>query len=531
MNRPLSNFKQAVKEPGKLIKGLIRHPRKTVIKLLERDLPAVKNPRETYDPDIFTRLPLAYYKTQLGDFYVPSQAPNDIVSKAIRKGSLFERHVVDVAKTYAKPGTLLLDIGANFGQMSVLFSRLMGDDGMVFSFEAQKYCHAILQKNIAANQCQNVRAFYGAVMEKGGGEVFFPEPDLSRFETYGAYPLSLKSETKEPSGVPTLAIDDLQIEMPISFCKIDTQGSDIFGMRGMRKTIEKHQMPILFEYEERFQEEFGTCFQDYVDFVQSVNYRFVKTFADINYLIMPAPAKIISIPPTAAPTYRHQQNDSVAITRSPFDGQHCQFLKTENEIVESTNFLRENGYVTHTATPKNWELAHLIPEIGDGNLLDLSHSDSSLLKNVCLKKTMGKKYALQGMELISPVHEVNKLNGSFDQIPLPNQHLNTMVYLSANQSLTELFAKEAARLLVPGGKLFVSFNYWNPSIQSATLIAGQIFDRKLTEELIAVFKRNQLRLVQELDWSTQDAIIRPGYYSIHANFSYTFGILTFEKSE
>jgi FkbM family methyltransferase len=288
MSQKNPGFDQKILSAGKNLKEFLRQPRKVIKAYFNSQSPAPENRGGEVRSDIFSRLPVTYHATALGNFYVPAHARKDIVANEIRAGRVFEPHVLEVAKSYAKKGTAILDIGANFGQMSVLFSQLVGETGKVFSFEAQEYCFAILEKNIAANNCKNIQAFYGAVMEKGGGEVFFPEPDLVRFQTYGAYPLSLTSDKDSRSAVKTLAIDDLTFDLPISFCKVDTQGSDIFVMRGMRETIRKHQMPILFEYEERFQEEFGTCFQDYVDFVRSIDYRFAKTIADINYLILPA---------------------------------------------------------------------------------------------------------------------------------------------------------------------------------------------------------------------------------------------------
>jgi hypothetical protein len=38
------------------------------------------------------------------------------------------------------------------------------------------------------------------------------------------------------------------------------------------ETIKRHRMPIIFEFEQQFQAEFGTSFQDYVDFVNSISY-------------------------------------------------------------------------------------------------------------------------------------------------------------------------------------------------------------------------------------------------------------------
>jgi hypothetical protein len=87
--------------------------------------------------------------------------------------------------------------------------------------------------------------------------------------------------------VKTLTIDRLNINTPISFMKVDIQGSDLFALRGAVETIKRHRMPIIFEFEQQFQAEFRTSFQDYVDFVNSISYRFAKLVMDINYLIVP----------------------------------------------------------------------------------------------------------------------------------------------------------------------------------------------------------------------------------------------------
>jgi FkbM family methyltransferase len=142
--------------------------------------------------------------------------------------------------------------------MTILFSHLAGQDGMVFSFEAQKYCFAILQKNIRANYRENVRAIYGAVLDGSREEVSFVEPGLNSLSSYGSYPLKLKVDESRDHLVKTLTIDELQIDRPISFVKVDVQGSDLFVLRGGRETILQHQMPILSEYEGQFQKEFGT---------------------------------------------------------------------------------------------------------------------------------------------------------------------------------------------------------------------------------------------------------------------------------
>jgi len=225
-----------------------------------------------------------YYQTPTGNFYLPRNCKGDIVANAIKAGKLFDEAILDVAKSFVKPGSIILDIGANYGQMSVAFSKIAADTE-VWAFEAQKMVFEILEKNIEANKVTNVKAFYNAVYNVNNKEFRFPVPDLVKFPSYGSYGLDLDATDGVP--VNSLTIDSLGFSRPISFVKIDIQGSDLAAMQGAVNTIAKYQMPILFEYEEQFQHDFKTSFQDYVDFIHSINYKFLKTVQDINYLVVP----------------------------------------------------------------------------------------------------------------------------------------------------------------------------------------------------------------------------------------------------
>ena len=58
-------------------------------------------------------------------------------------------------------------------------------------------------------------------------------------------------------------------------------------MQGARKIIEKYRMPILFEYEYLFEERNDMNFQQYVDFVRSIDYHFSRCILGQNHLILP----------------------------------------------------------------------------------------------------------------------------------------------------------------------------------------------------------------------------------------------------
>jgi FkbM family methyltransferase len=247
-----------------------------------------KQPSKSFRTTVGVQERVQLYETPTGRYYLPTDAPQDHVIQCIKIGGIFEPEIIETAKAYIWPGSTVLDVGANFGQMSVFFSRFVGAGGEVHSFEADPFVYELFLKTLAANNCQNVTAHPGAVYDRPNQQLFYPVQDFKRAQAYGSYGIDPKATAGRT--VKTLTIDGLNINTPISFMKVDIQGSDLFALRGAVETIKRHRMPILFEFEQQFQAEFGTSFQDYVDFVNSISYRFEKVVMEIesiNYLIVP----------------------------------------------------------------------------------------------------------------------------------------------------------------------------------------------------------------------------------------------------
>lgn len=232
---------------------------------------------------------LTFYETATGNYFLPTDVYNDVVANSIKENKIFEKEVVDLASIFIKPNTCVLDIGANFGQMSILFSNLVGDNGKVLSFEADDWIFEIFQKNIEANYKQGkIVPHFGAIHNVDNEIMIFPNQDFKEFDAYGSYGIDYNSNINSTGRkVMSLTIDSLNIMEPISFMKIDIQGGDLQAMQGAIKTIEKNKMPILFEYEYHFEDRFNLSFQEYVDFVASIDYKFKKVINGHNFLIIP----------------------------------------------------------------------------------------------------------------------------------------------------------------------------------------------------------------------------------------------------
>ena len=229
---------------------------------------------------------LSFYTTVTGDYYLPTHAYEDIIALAIINNQIFDKEIVELATKFIKPDTAVLDIGANFGQMSILFSNLVGEKGKVYSFDADDWIFEILQKNIQANKkADKIKPYFGAVYNEDQQILFFPDQDFEQYGTYGSYGIDINAQSGRK--VKTLTIDNLNIEDRISFIKIDVQGSDLKAMQGAIKTIKKNKCPVVFEYEYNLEEKNNMLFQDYVEFVESIGYRFSKVINGYNYLILP----------------------------------------------------------------------------------------------------------------------------------------------------------------------------------------------------------------------------------------------------
>jgi FkbM family methyltransferase len=227
------------------------------------------------------------FVTDRGTFVVPNDAGSDDIVNHIVRGLVFEGEIVDACSRFIPKGGTVVDVGANLGQMSIEFSRLVGPEGTVYSCEAQPSLIPLLRKNVERNGIAGSQVVFGAIGEESGGFAFFPKPNLEEFSSYGSYPLPLEGQGSDADRVPRLSLDaDFEFGR-LDFLKVDVQGYDLFVLRGAREQIRKFRPTILFEFESQFQDRVGTSFQDYLDFLREIEYIVADVFNGINYLCVP----------------------------------------------------------------------------------------------------------------------------------------------------------------------------------------------------------------------------------------------------
>ena len=234
---------------------------------------------------IFNIKYLKKYNTSTGKYFLPYFAFKDAIRNTIIDNKIFDEKIFQTLKKFIKPDTIVLDVGSNFGQMSILWSKYT-TNVEVYSFEASKYVFSILKKNVELNKA-NVKLFNSFVGNKSSEEFYIEKSQITSeaYKTYGSNQIKEAKNKKNSEKIDALKIDDLNFNKKISAMKIDVQGYDLEVLKGARETIKKYKMPIIFEYEKDFEKDLNHSFKDFLNFIESIDYEISLKIDSSNYLI------------------------------------------------------------------------------------------------------------------------------------------------------------------------------------------------------------------------------------------------------
>jgi FkbM family methyltransferase len=163
----------------------------------------------------------------------------DIVSECIDRFGHWEwtetQYVVDTIKE----GDVVLDLGANLGYYTALFSRLVGERGKVYAFEPDDDNFHLLMLNIKHNRLANVLAMKAMVGRSSGIAALH----LHNSENRGAHMAANLNHPNFESVAyhPQVTLDELRRVGAldrVDFIKMDTQGAEPDIVAGAREVIE-----------------------------------------------------------------------------------------------------------------------------------------------------------------------------------------------------------------------------------------------------------------------------------------------------
>lgn len=183
------------------------------------------------------------------------------------EGWLFEH-----MKSNLRPGDHVIDVGGNFGFMTLYAGRLVGPTGCVVSFEPVPSHAKLLRRNIELNHMSDHCIVAPCVVSD------LPEKTLQMvFAKSGADPtaaIATNQEGKDRVTVRNVALDDF--EYPAGFAprviKIDVEGAELSVLRSGPKLLTQFKPVIILEVHGKLLGNFSVTEEELFEYLSSFGY-------------------------------------------------------------------------------------------------------------------------------------------------------------------------------------------------------------------------------------------------------------------
>jgi FkbM family methyltransferase len=204
----------------------------------------------------------------------------DIPTAILNEGSWAKRDI-ELFKKHIAEGDCVLDVGTHVGHHTIVFSRLVGDRGLVLAVEAQRAMFQLLNANCIINGAFNVRPFHMAASDHVHEVMLYPisYSGEGNFGSLGVNTEAQRSaEHNEGETVTAGCLDDLVErycgDRRIGFIKIDVQTYEKYAIRGLFRTLTKDRPKIFLEVAPFWMKRAGYDYREIYRTLGSLGYRF-----------------------------------------------------------------------------------------------------------------------------------------------------------------------------------------------------------------------------------------------------------------
>ena len=178
-----------------------------------------------------------------------------------------------------KIGSVVIDVGANVGTLSLPLAVRVGKYGKVYSIEASPITFQYLKGNIELNKhIKNIYPLNYAIGEKKGFVDFsnISSDDMNR----------VVQEGKQTQRVPMTTLDFIIKENNINkirLLKIDIEGYELFALQGAQNTLEITDI-VFFESWEKHYQNYGYSTKDVIKLLNTKGFEVYKFDLDYNLI-------------------------------------------------------------------------------------------------------------------------------------------------------------------------------------------------------------------------------------------------------
>ncbi len=207
---------------------------------------------------------------------------------------------VELATRQIDPQRDVLDIGANIGLYTIVFSKVISSGHKVFSVEPTPRALELLHRNIKRNGCaESVIVFEGVATDAKGSCRLNVIPGMEQYSSLGELVhSSIQGKLYQSIEVRGDTIDNMvaQFGLVPGFIKVDTEGAEYLVFRGAMYTLEKHKPVIWFELSDLLLSSLGHTSRMVIGLLEEIGYEIRDALNPTAPITDPFDGEILAIP-------------------------------------------------------------------------------------------------------------------------------------------------------------------------------------------------------------------------------------------
>lgn len=176
-------------------------------------------------------------------------------------------NLIKYCKTLLPTSPIILDVGANIGFTSAIFS-VIDPNALIYSLEPGRKNYEFLTRNIAQNDLTNIKTFNVAAGNRDTTMSF------KENSAWGYLDETVKPDNDQDS-VRVVTLDTFALEQnlqKIDLIKIDVEGYEQYVFEGMETILNEFNPKIIFEFNSFCMLAYGNC--NPMTFLKSIDERF-----------------------------------------------------------------------------------------------------------------------------------------------------------------------------------------------------------------------------------------------------------------
>ena len=195
----------------------------------------------------------------------------------------YSEDIVSVLNQYLVPNMVVLDIGANIGEISLLAAKRVGTHGWVYAFEPMDNIANKLTQHIELNHFTQVEIHRCALGNESNNQmpIYSSCGQQVKDKHEGLGSLYCKDNQEQPIQYVELITMDIWVTQHsdihrIDLIKIDIEGAELACLQGAKETLKNFKPKIIIEIQDFSAERADYKATDIIDLLSELGYEFFR---------------------------------------------------------------------------------------------------------------------------------------------------------------------------------------------------------------------------------------------------------------